>query len=473
MTLRNPKKSTDSRNPVHDRPPRAMSSRGPPPDRALEGTPMTTRNVTSRAFLAVLVLLLASVLPAQCFSGDDGFDAACCTLPAPVLPAFNAVTVLSEYGALLACHQTFAIPPFPVTFSAPWFAQCDYAIINVNAQLGGGVSLSGMLLAKYSRTWQDFSSPVLGQVYRFLVNGDLAWTSGTPVTPCTTILPRCAAVNPTIHFDGHIDYSCDPFNPFQFTLSFSLNHLQGCLSHAPWSCTPLPPLVNHDEVSYHLVGPAPFTFGTGFQAPQGAITGEAVRTSYLRLAGGFSYACNTEAKTANIPGNGFILTTQAPHCGCLMIDQCSSMPLLCMTPPGGCYAQQQIFGTTCCPMPTNVFQGLPIGGTPVNQTGFLSQTVGSWGPGPGYPYNGNLTTYFGVLTYNDPCGLANWGVHAVVGVCTSNVFGQPFNTNACGAPVGFTTAYLDLQNCLVVSNPILPPGYGCVSGCDIVWNIDL
>jgi hypothetical protein len=431
---------------------------------------MTTRN--HALSLVLFVLLLAPPGLGQCWLGDDGFDTTCCTAPTPLLPAFNAVTVMSEYGALMQCQPTFVIPPFPVTFSAPWMVQCDYALINVNANLGP-VTLQGTLLAKYARTWTDFNSPVLGQVWRFLVNGDLGWTSGTPVTPCTTILPRCAAINPTIHFDGHIDYHCDLFNPNQFTLSFSLNHMQGCITHAGWSCMPLGPVVNHDEVSYHIVGPAPFTFGTNFPAPQGAITGEAVRTSYLRLQGGFQYWCTSEAKTANIPGNGFILTQQTPHCNCAVIDQCSSSPLLCLNPPGGCYAQQTIFGTTCCPLPTNTFQGFPIGGTPVNQTGFLSQTVGSWGQGPGYPYNGNLSIYFGVLTYADPCGLANWPIHAVVGVCTSNVFGQPFNTTWCGAQTGMTTAFMDLQNCLMVNNLNLPPGYGCVSGCDVVWNIDL
>jgi hypothetical protein len=435
---------------------------------------MTTRKLNrSLLILAAMLLLAPAGLAQSCFNGDDGFDAGCCNIPTPTLPTFNAVTIQAEYGALLGCHPTFVVPPFPVTFSQPNFVLCDYAIINVNAPIMPGLTISGMLAAKYSRTWTDFNSPVLGQVYRFLVNGDLTCSSSNSMTPCTTILPRCAALNIPVHFDGHIDYSCDLFNPGQLTVSFSLNHMQGCITHAPWSAVPLGGAANHDEVSYHLVGPAPFTFGTGVPAPQGAIMGEAIRTSYLRMANGFVYQCNAETKIANLSGSGFIITAQNPHCNCGTLDQCTNSPIVCgSTPGGGCFAQQTIQGLTCCPIPNVPFQGFPIGGTPISQTGFLSQTVGSWGPGPGYPYNGNLTIYFGVLTYADPCNKANWNIHAVVGACTSNVYGQGFNTTTCGNQVGFSQGFLDLQNVLPLSNPNLPPGYGSLAAADVIWNID-
>src|SRR5436190_6488607 len=89
--------------------------------RPLRTHPMTTRIAIPSVLLVALVLLLAPAASGQCFTGDDGFDTACCAVPTPTLPAFNAVTVMSEYGALMACHPTFVIPPFPVTFSAPSF----------------------------------------------------------------------------------------------------------------------------------------------------------------------------------------------------------------------------------------------------------------------------------------------------------------------------------------------------------------
>jgi hypothetical protein len=434
---------------------------------------MKTRLTAPLLLMLGLVLAITGPGFGQCFPGDDGFDTGCCAPVAPNLPAFPPLTVTSEYGALLGCHPTFVVAPFPVQLSAPTFVLCDIALINVNAQITASENVSGMLIAKYSRTWMDYSSPIAGQVWRFLVNGDLTCSSSNPITPCGTILPRCAALGNPVHFDGHIDYSCDPLNYPNKVASFSLNHIQGCISHAPWSAVPLAGTVGHNEVSYHIVGPAPFSFGTGFAAPQGLMAGEAVRSSYLRLIGGFVYQCGSEAKEANIPGTGFILTATPTHCGCPAAPACPGVPVLCTTPPGGCFAEQTIQGLTCCPTPSNPYAGFPLGGTPISNTGFLSQTIGTWGSGAGYPYGGNLTIYFGVMGYTDPCAKANWNLNAVVGAGVSNVFGQPFNTTTCGPPAGFTQTFIDLQNVLLLSSPFLPQGYGSLSAADLVWNIDL
>jgi hypothetical protein len=319
----------------------------------------------------------------------------------------------------------------------------------------------------------DLNSPVLGQVWRFLVNGDLTCSATGGIALCSTIFPRCAALSIPVHFDGHIDYSCDPFIPGGLSISYSLNHLQGCISHAPWSCVPLGGTPGHAEYSYHIVGPAPFTF-MPTPAPQGAIIAESVRSSYFRMVGGFQYQCYGEAEVPNIVGAGFIVSTP-PHCGCGVLDQCTGGPINCLVPTANCYAEQLIQGIVCCPLPTSPFGGVPISNTPIPTTGFLSQSIGSWGGGGLYPGLGNLTIYFGVLSYQDPCAKANWNVHATVGVGVSNVFGQHFNTTppTCGPPAQFGNAFIDLQNVLLLNSAFLPPGYGCASAADVVWNLTL
>ena len=158
---------------------------------------------------------------------------------------------------------------------------CDYALINVFVAFPGGETISGQLAAKFARTWKQFPS-ANGQVWRFLVNGDLTCLpNASTAYGCTSPLPRCAfpLPNAPIHFDGHVDYCCDPATPGTMTASMSLSHFQGCISHAPWSCKPIAGFVGHEESSYHLVGPAPFTFGAGVE-PQGPIYAGSVRASY-------------------------------------------------------------------------------------------------------------------------------------------------------------------------------------------------
>jgi hypothetical protein len=436
---------------------------------------MTTR----RGVLPLMFALLLAAAPGafgQCFStfNDDGFDTGCCGPVVPNLPNFPAQTVTSDYGALFGCQQLFVVPPFPVTFSAPQWVLCDYAIVNVFIQLTPNDTISGMLLAKYVRTWGDASTPVLAQVYRFLVNGDLICNSSSSIVPCTTLLPRCAATGNVVHFDGHLDYSCNPLVSSTYQLSYSLNHMQGCVSHAPWSAIPLGGTVKHDDFSYHIVGPAPFTFAAS-PLPQGAVLGESVRSSYLRMTSGFVYNCMAEARVPNVVGANFLITQVGPHCNCASVDPCTTMPVNCLVPTV-CYAEQFITGVVCCPFPGNVFQGFPIGGTPISNTGFLGQSIGSYGPGMFYPSNTTLSTYFGVLTYNDPCLAANWNIHAVVGVGTSGGFAMPFNNNtsACGPPPFLATTFIDLQNVLLLSTaPFLFQGYGSLSAADVVWSLDL
>jgi hypothetical protein len=439
---------------------------------------MTTR---PRFLLLLLSIAFASAstIPAQwCNFGDDGFDQGCCTPANPILPPFPATTLQADWGILVGCTQQVAIPPVTVQLGAPQFVLCDYALVSVFAQFPGGEWISGTLMAKYARTWHEINplGPG-GQVWRFLVNGDLACQTIPGTGFCTTILPRCAALNapfPTIvHFDGHIDYACNLVNPpGGFNVSFSLNHMQGCVTHAWWSQAPLTGVPGHVEASYHLVGPAPFIFGN-VGVPQGPILSDSVRSSYLRFIPNFQYACLGEADVANLSGSAALTTQSNAGCSCAVVDQCTNLPILCPAP--ACYEYQTLSGNACCPAAnTQTISSWPIFVQPLNVTGLVAQSIGSWATF-GHPWNGRLTIYFGALNYQDLCNAANWSLNAVVGVGTSNTFGQPFNTTPyCSPPLPFATAFIDLQNCLLLNAlPQLPAGYGSVSAADLVFSLTL
>ena len=438
---------------------------------------MTTRRALVPLFLALgLVLASPSAAPAQCFAAvDDGFDTGCCGPVAPNLPVFPSILTTGDYGALLGCHQTFVIPPFPVFFSAPQFITCDYALINVFVQLTASETIQGFLAAKYVRTWADFSTPVLGQVYRFLVNGDLSCTSTNPITPCTTILPRCAALNLPVHFDGHIDYSCDFTVPGgQVTCSYSLNHIQGCITHAPWSAVPLGGIPGHDEWSYHIVGPAPFTFNPA-PLPQGSITSESVRSSFLRMIGGFQYQCHAEARIPNVVGANTLITQTPLH---VRLRRDRPVHERARLPRSGRRAATPSSSSRASSAArprerrSRAFRSAALRS---RTRASAPRASGAGRADSSTPRNASLSIYFGVLTYNDPCAVANWNVHAVIGVGVAGTFGQPFNnsSSSCGPPPFIATTFIDLQNCLLLSSAFLPPGYGSLSAADVVWSLDL
>ena len=172
----------------------------------------------------------------------------------------------------------------------------------------------------------------------------------------------------------------------------------------------------------------------------------------------------------NLNGSQALSNQQNGGCLCAVTDQCGGNPIPCPAP--GCFEHQNLTGVAACPVGNfQGFQSLPILGTPVSQTGLVCQSIGSWAVS-GFPWNATLSIDFGVVSYQDTCGQANWPVHAVVGVGTTNVFGQTFNTTQQGGlPSQFVGAFVDLQNVLILSNPTLPPGYGSLSAADVVWNL--
>ncbi len=436
---------------------------------------MKTLSTACVGFILLPLVVSGGSQAQSCVSTDDGFDLGCCTVAAPTIPPFPAKSLFATYGRLIGCTPNTA--NVAVTLSPPSFLLCDFALVQVNATfLGSNDTITGTLFAKYSRTWLDSTtSSGITQIWRLLVNGDLTCTPGSATTPCASSLPSCSFASPgyPVHFDGHIDYQCDPNTAGNYFVSFSLNHFQGCISHAPWSCSPLSGITAHDHASYHLVGPAPFTFLSGAPAPSGAMFGDAVRASQLHLTPAPAvYQCYSEAKTDPLVSG--MATSSSAGCSCASINPCTSLAIPCSST--GCYENVSPLGLVCCPIPgTNTFTPLPVSGTPVAATGMIALKLGSWSGQPNYPYSANLTIYFGVLQYQDPCFLANWNLHVVTGVGTSNVVCMTYNSSAspCSLAGLQTQAAIDLQNVLPLNNPSLPPGYGCLAASDVVWNLNV
>ena len=97
--------------------------------------------------------------------------------------------------------------------------------------------------------------------------------------PVAVPTPPCAVIN-RAHFHGHYDAACeiDPATGLQvWKHILTLNHLQGCVEHNPFSAVPIPAPFDHPERSYHVVSPAGFTFAGGGEA-MGAIPDESWRS---------------------------------------------------------------------------------------------------------------------------------------------------------------------------------------------------
>lgn len=440
--------------------------------------------------LALLgVLSTASAQPPGCglyFGQDDGFHSGCCSTPTPFLPEFPPIQETAVWCWMSGCTPNTYTSS--VSISAPNFLYCDYAIATLNATItfpliSGGPSLtwslSGTVIMKYSRTWGELNPiwPTPYQVWRFLVNADLQVTappgwvvignSQPGIIPACTLSPH----NQLLHVVGHIDYACDggffPGSTGQMAAAFSFTHLPECLSHGNLSRKPIPALAAYGD-SYHLVGPAPFTFGP-VQEPQGTLVGEAVRGSSISLFP-IVYQCQGEADVRQDFGQ---LATQSQTCLCA--------PLPVTTP---LWKHQTLSGEVCCNIQSRSFSSLAFPGF-VLPTGLSAMTLGRWTGGgatffPGYRA---LTVYAGVLDYLHPCPTAQYlpgieNIQAVTGVATTeHVFGgAALPTSACASNWVSASNAIDLQNMLGLIPGLganLVPVVGGPFVSSLVWNLNV
>ncbi len=424
-------------------------------------------------FIACLLLVVAPVTAQfQCPIGDDGFNTAGCCQPLtapPNIPHFPTVTTDGTYGCLLDCaleaqFQTFA------TLGFQWI-NCDLAVISttVSSPTPCGPSFSGPLVAKYSRTWLRPS--VVGiqeQVWRFLVNGDMSYTllsSCASQIPCP--VPPEVAIGVPVHMVGHIDYICSPFgSPTggapSYRVEMSLSHLNGCISHAPYSTFPLVGPTAHTDRSYHFVAPSNFTF-TPVPAPVGTGTEEAVRSSTLiwgTAAGGNVYNCHGEQEVTQ-----WNISTLSQEC------------FGCPSPAGAlpAYAQQSLSGSVTCNGISSTFSTMPF--APAAPGGLLTLRLGHWTPTATSPTHAELCVHVGLMDYQDPC-TQDGPFHVVTGVTTRfQMPGMLFGTPGTVPPPP-QSAFLDLQNVKILpfypTAPAIPsPGWGSLFVSTIVWNLNL
>ena len=415
----------------------------------------------------ILYLLLALALPlvaqpAPCNIGDDGFNIGCCN---PVfqtnLPAFPNMQSGGRSACILNCNVD-ALGQVAVVLAPPTFVTCDIALIaiTITPTSVSAPGYSGLLIAKYARTWTEpslfgASGP---QVWRFIVNGDL-FATPSPIAPgigCPYPSEVGASFNTPVHFWGSIDYSCEitPVSPgpnWRFRLD--LNHAPDCIQHAPWSARPLPAALGHPNRSYHIVAPASFVFAPAPE-PMGAIGAESVRSSSFGAAG---YLCDGE-----IPIGTGLLNTVFDNCLC--------------APAGiaGPWHHQSLNVLADCNGVTLPLSSLTLPGF-VIPTGLVGLSLGSYvgAAGGGFPGTRDLTVYFGVVEYLGHCQ-PRIPINIVHGVATAGPLGQTYSGGFPGGPPGLFGTFIDLANNLALSGPTFGfPTWGEPAWSDLVINLNL
>lgn len=415
-------------------------------------------------FLSVLSIFvvvsgLSFAQPGACVFGDDGFNSGCCQPVTPNLPTFPAITVAGKHGCVLNCNleQEDGVS---IQLGAPNFITCDLAAIDVtispNTLTGPGYF--GVIIAKYSRTWieQTPISIAPRQVWRFMINSDLVAAAFTYGAPCP--MPPSAYVGPAInlvHFWGSLDYACD-FDPVipgtSFSVRMDLNHLPGCVQHAPWSARPLSAPFYQLERSYHFVAPADFTFAP-VPVPQGNLVGEATRESILSATG---YQCFGESRVAQ----GDIASV--------------SSECLCQPSIAGGWVNQTLNATAFCGATPVPIVSVPIPGTPM-PNGLKTFGLGFYTPSASQPYPGqrDLSIYFGVLQTPTICA-PNFPYHIVTGVATSGQPGELFGGVTPGVPMNTFIDFVNHKSATPTSTPSgSPPSFGALSYGDMVWNFNM
>jgi len=415
--------------------------------------------------LLVSALLTGGLLSAQgttCFLGDDGFNLGCCLTPQPNLPQFPPISIGGRFGCLLDCalEADFNVA---VSVTAPQMVLCDQAIASVSASSLTGPNFFGFIIMKYSRTWTE-PDPMIGiprQVWRFLINGDMQWFPSTAAsTPCPN--PPETINGTPVHMVGHIDYICtvDPTGLPIWQNFLSLSHLDGCISHAPWSAVPGG---MHPERSYHLVAPACFSWAPP-PAPSGSIQAEAVRGSLFGPTSPVFYQCFTEL---TVPQG--TLTTQFQNCLCSTSSA---------SPPR--WAHQNLAGIAMCGgLVASPFDSLLLPGS-IIPTGFATLRLGSWtcSTSSAVPPR-ELFIHFGVVQYQEPCSPIGIPFHIVTGVTTRGNLGTLFMPAAgtgtgISVPPGPYLTFIDLQNVnLLNPNFTTQIGWGRLFLATEVWNLNI
>jgi hypothetical protein len=298
--------------------------------------------------------------------------------------------------------------------------------VTVNPTQPGAPALGGVLIAKYARTWLEPAGSLLQkQVWRFLVNGNLTYTTAGTSIPCPT--PACSGAGVRPHFVGHVDYICRSAAGLdEWRIAVSLHHLPGVVSHAAWCADSLTGPDAHDDRSYHIVAPGSFTFATVPEI-QGSLVAESVRESHLELSP-FTYQVFGEAHVQQAQ-----LTTN--------LQACIGGGGTTATP----YVSQTLVGAAGCNGVGSTFNSVNVGGTPF-ANGMIALRLGRWDWPGGWPGPTNLMVYLGVLQYQANCVPTAPPFQIVTGVGTAGVVAKNLFPGPSGIVPPPARGFIDLQN---------------------------
>lgn len=416
-----------------------------------------------------LVLLLASPVAGQVavqgWIGDDGFDVECCTLAEAVnLPSFPAFEVDGTWASIKDCDLD---TQFGVRFATEFLQiACDVALMpfSVMATSEGAPGWTGVLIAKYARTWveTDPNGPEVVQVWRWLINTDASPVGGAPPS---ALPPHPSSMG--THLTGHIDYGCfrDPqgSGALVFRMAVNLNHLPGCISHSPLGATPLGPPpgpFSHHDRSYHLVAPATgFTFSPS-SAPSGPVLAESTRNSTMPP---LPYRCI---------GEGELIGGQIESLGrtCLCPSSRAEGPFL--------WDHLSLVAGVRCRLaqPPSVVTSIGVNyPAPPLPTGLSSLPLGAWTGTDSFPGMRSLRIYFGVLQYADPCVGGGIPLQVVSGVSTRGPGGTPFGETVSATSPPPYPVFLDLQDMIMPFGLLgaYSLGFGTFFLSSTVWSLNL
>ena len=392
------------------------------------------------------------------FAQGDGFSGGpCCSTAVGTLPAFPTVTV----GGLGASINNCGLESqFDISATlAPVQVLSDYVLITLTIDAQPAFSITNQLLAaKYARSWIEVSPTGAElQVWRFLVNGDLAYSAVAPAAAGTKIpLSTLPPHNLPAHFIGNVDFAKN-LGTGTWEISYTLSHFCPVESHATFSQRPIGDASTWANRTYHFVGPSNFTFDA-FPSPSGPIAGESARLS-VGIVSGAPYTTFKETgihrglvvdNTLDCVGGTGAPTANAPryHHQALMI--CNEF----------------------CGNEAESIQSVPIG-LPTIPTGLRGLGIGKFVPAAGSHYPGEkyVSVYLGVLQSAGVCAApGSPSMHAVSGVATGG--GNP--VILFDLPLPFNSwAALDLHDMNVLTPAGFTPGFGSLFGSERVWSFTL
>jgi hypothetical protein len=367
--------------------------------------------------------LVALALPAraQCFQPDN-LDGPCCEQTVVELPQFPTLTVDTKYICWTRCNPQLS-GVVRATISPIATQACGYYLgrFTFTNQTGQLTAWSGSLVMAYSRTWAEArngQTPDL-QVWRFIVNGDLApsadlialfGNNACVVAPCVPTYGR-------FHVSGYVDYALDCATG-SFSVAYALDHDCDAFEHDnPFSSRPG---TFHGTRSYTWVGPAAgFTCSPSVNPADGPASCEAFRD--YDFSRPLAEICEYEQP---VDPQGTQLLTETEFCPCSTPSQFTQ------------YNVQILSGRTLCGSTAST-------SSVSNWPGLMTKAIGFWTDPTAYPGEEVLFLERGHFSYTDGCD----GVDSrpyMIGVQTNGGF-QPFKITPA-APIPSGRSMIDLAN---------------------------